>query len=85
MAMSRLGKVATLGTDIWAYIIEQGLVPQLLLLLGVWGVALGLVVVGRDVPGWLQDGALTILGYFFHVAQTAVDERKAAKLLKDRE
>jgi hypothetical protein len=54
------------------FIVRNGLIPQLLLLVGVWGTALFLVVTHQDVPSWLQDAALTILGYFFHVASTAL-------------
>lgn len=59
------------ASDLLTYIVENGLIPQLLLLLAVWGVALFLVVTHQDVPGWLQDAALTILGYFFHVATSS--------------
>lgn len=49
------------------FIIENGLIPQLLLLVGVWGTLIFLVLGGREVPSWLQDAGLAILGYFFHV------------------
>lgn len=49
------------------FIVENGLIPQLLLLIGVWGTLIYLVLTHQDVPSWLQDAGLAILGYFFHV------------------
>jgi len=55
--------------SILTFIIENGLIPQLLLLLGVWGTVIYLTLTHQDVPSWLQDAALAVLGYFFHVVQ----------------
>lgn len=57
--------------QIITYILENGLIPQALLLLAVWGSLLFLTLTHQEVPGWLQDAGLAILGYFFHVTQAA--------------
>lgn len=70
MIPTRRRGIVTTISDILVELIEGGYLVQMILAIAIWGTALFLVTSGREVPSWLQDGALAILGYFFHVATT---------------
>ena len=64
-------------------LLEESVIIQGLMTVGLWGIAGYLLVVGKPIPEILQAGCLTILGFWFgtktqHAANQATQAIAAA-------
>lgn len=69
-----------------AELIEGGFIGQAIIGALIWGGIIVLLVTHNPVDDRLYDAGYVVLGYFFHVAQTAVISRNVgeAKLASDQ-
>lgn len=62
-------------------LLEDSVIIQAVLTIGVWASIITLVIMGRTIPEILSAGGYTILGFWFG-SKTAVAVRQASQLVK---